>query len=684
MSQNRQLVAIMFTDIEGYTSLMQRDEVDAILLRNQHREIFESNTNNCDGTIVQYFGDGTLSFFKSSVEAVKCAIEMQLAFRRENIPVRIGIHVGDIVYTSEDIIGDAVNVASRIESCAVPGSILISDKVHDQIRSHKEIESKFLNAYDLKNVEEALPIFAIANEGLIIPNPDEIKDKLKNTKEHSSKSISKKKALVIGLLTLVTIIAIFLSYQHLSKPTLDADLSIAVLPFDNLSTDDDAEIFRDGMTEDILTYLSKVKDLRVISRTSVMQYKGTKKSIPEIAKELGVTYILEGSIRKYGDQIRVTAQLIDSKDDGHLWADNYDRTLTDIFKIQSEVSREIVSALQVNLSAEEQLSLDEVTEYNIEAYKLFLQGRQQADKRNKESINKSIELYKQALEIEPNYAEAYAEIANSVYLQTYYGGREDYIAAGKEAREYLDKAEKIDDKISRIYSVRGLIYNIEGKIDEAKAAFTKALTLSPNDLTARHQFATLHYYTKEYDIQLEQAEIAYRLDPLSFATAMSYFTALLTSRKYDEAEELLNKINEEGEDKNQFMINRSYFRLYMDTRKYKKAIVHLEKIYIEQPIFNRFLGYCYAKIGDTIGAQRMIDDIHQRTTKPFKSHQLSVVYAGLQERDSALFHLDTVRNLQSDLVRRERDTFFWFLKDDKEFHRLLAMHGISPYEGDLE
>ncbi len=678
MSQNRLLAAIMFTDIEGYTSLMQRDELDAMSIRDQHRTIFESSTSKYNGTIVQYFGDGTLSFFKSSVEAVKSAIEMQLAFIDSDIPVRIGIHVGDIIYTEEDIIGDAVNVTSRIESCALPGSILISDKVHDQIRSHREIESKFLNAYDLKNVEEALPIFAIANEGLIIPNADEIKGKLKNTKKHSSKRISKKKALVIGLLTLVAIIVIFLSYQHFSKPTLDADLSIAVLPFDNLSTDEDAEIFRDGMTEDILTYLSKVKDLRVISRTSVMQYKGTKKSIPEIAKELDVTYILEGSIRKYGNQVRVTAQLIEAKSDEHLWSENYDKTLTDIFKIQSEVSKEIVQALEVNLTDEEQLSLSEVTQYNIEAYKLFLQGRQEADKRNSESLAKSIELYRQAIDIEPKYAEAFAEIANSVYLETYYSDRDPEEAA-RMANDYLDKAEKISDRVSRIYSVRGLIYNIEGKKEEAKKAFEKAITLSPNDLTSRYQFATYYFYNGEKVKQLEQAEIAYRLDPLSFVSANSYFTALVENYKYDEAEQLMKLVEKNNINNNEFVINRAFFRLYTAKKDYKRAIEPLKKLVAEENAFNRFLGFSYGMIGDTINAYKTIRKIKELdiSDDDGKNHQLAVAFAGLREADSVFYYLDSSRNNRAGLLYREIPAFFDFIRDDSRYPELLKSHGLT-------
>lgn len=240
MSQTRQLAAIMFTDIEGYTALMQRDEKEAVDIRDRHRNTFERTTEAFNGKIIQYFGDGTLSTFKSTVEAVDCAIELQRAFLKDpKIPIRIGIHVGDIIQSKDDIIGDAVNVASRIESCAIPGSVLISDKVHDQIRSHRHIESIFLDAYELKNVEQAMPIFAISNEGLVVPNPEDVKGKLKSNASRNSKTISKKRAFTLSILAFVLIACVVFIVQYYSSEAGEAkDLSIAVLPFNNLSTDD--------------------------------------------------------------------------------------------------------------------------------------------------------------------------------------------------------------------------------------------------------------------------------------------------------------------------------------------------------------------------------------------------------------------------------------------------------------
>ncbi|GGD23228.1 hypothetical protein GCM10011368_26640 [Hyunsoonleella pacifica] len=670
----------MFTDIEGYTSLMQHNEKEAVAIRKRHRNTFEITTEAYNGKIIQYFGDGTLSIFKSTVEAVDCAIELQQAFLQEpKIPVRIGIHVGDIIQSEDDIIGDAVNVTSRIESCAVSGSVLISDKVHDQIRSHQHIKTKFLDAYELKNVDDAMPLFAIANDGLVVPKKEEIKGKLKLKKEKSKTPFFKKKRNVAIIVALVVFLAFVLNIDSVKFTVNDntpKDLSIAVLPFDNLSSEKDSEFFRDGVTEDILTQLSKLKNLRVISRTSVMQYKNTQKTIPEIAKELDVSYILEGSIRKYGDDIRITAQLIDASNDEHLWAENYDKTLTSIFGLQTEVSKEIVDALQINLSFEEQQELAEIPTKNIEAYKLFLEGRNEADKRNKESLAKSIILYKEAITLDPNYAEAYAEIANSIYLETYYSRRNPN-EASQSAREYLAKAEAITDKISRIYSVKGLINNIEGNYEAAETAFQRAIQLSPNDLTARHQYSTFFMYTSQHEKQLEQAEIAYRLDPLSFPTANSYVRALMANKEYDRAKAILDKTQKQHGKSNQFVIDRSYFNLYISQEKYSKAIPYLKEMVKKQNVFNRFLGYSYVKVGDTLLAYRILDSIRKNAHPREKSHQLAVVFSALKQTDSVLFHLDTIRNKQTRTFRREQYDFFGYLKDNPDFKKTLEAHGIS-------
>ena len=676
MSKKRILAAIMFTDIKGYTALMHEDEKKAFELRNRHRDTFQRTTELYNGEILQYFGDGTLSIFRSTVEAVECATEMQKVFLTELIPVRIGIHVGDIMYSHDGIVGDAVNIAARIESCADAGSVLISDKVHDHIRSHRHIKTQFLDAYEFKNVDEAIPIFAISNEGLVIPNAQELKGKFKEESQRKWKNKSSKKSVLLFSVFLIITALVFTYFQffNVKKPIID-DYSIAVLPFDNLSTDDDAEIFRDGMTEDILTNLSKLKGLHVISRTSVMQYKETKKTIPEIAKELGVAYILEGSIRKYGDKIRVSAQLIEASSDEHIWANNYDKTLIDIFKIQSEVSKQIADALHLSISYEEKQNFDVIPTQNIDAYKLFLKGRQEADKRNTESIAQSIEFYEKAIAIDSNYAEAYAEIANSIFLQTYYGNA-DPQKATERSQFYLDKAEALNNNISRVHTVKGLLYNHSKEFNKAKVAFEKAIALSPNDVTARHQYATYFFYIEEYDKQLEQTEIAYSLDPLSFATASSYFSALTTNNKYEEAEKLIKDIVANNTESDPFIINRLYMRLYMASPDYKKAIEPLKYLAKQDPSYYRILGYSYGQLGDTVSAYRTIDSIKKLDKTRLLNHRVAVVFASLNKNDSVFYYLDTARN-KSQLFNNSRLYYFDDVKKDSRYKKLLESHGIE-------
>jgi len=242
---------------------------------------------------------------------------------------------------------------------------------------------------------------------------------------------------------------------------------------------------------------------------------------------------------------------------------------------------------------------------------------------------------------------------------------------------FLDKAEQLNNKVSRIYSVKGLIYNVEGKKEEAKAAFEKAIALSPNDLTARHHYSTFYYYNQEYEKQLVQAEIAYRLDPLSFATANSYFTALMANFKYQEAENLMKKIQNEDSGNNNFVINRNLFRLYLDQWKYKEAIKPLKELVKEENVYNRFLGYCYTKVGDTISTYRIIDSIRKNADPREKSHQLAVVYSSLKNTDSVIFYLDTIRNKQTKTFKRERNEFFGYLKNNPLFIKMLEEHGIE-------
>jgi len=286
MPTTRQLAAIMFTDMEGYTALMQKNEQAAIELRNRHRGVFEKTMTDHSGKIIQYYGDGTLSIFSSAIHAVKAGIEMQLLFRKEpQVPLRIGIHIGDISLDDSGVYGDGVNVASRIESFSVAGSVFISNKVFDEIKNQPQVNTISMGLFELKNVSRPVEVFAITNEGLTVPLPVDVKGK---TAEPTNK--------------------------------------LAVLPFVNMSNDPENEYFSDGIAEELINALSKIDGLQVICRTSAFSFKGKSQDVREIGKALNVNKVLEGSVRKAGNRVRINAELVNTADGYQLWSE----TLTGI------------------------------------------------------------------------------------------------------------------------------------------------------------------------------------------------------------------------------------------------------------------------------------------------------------------------------------------------------------------
>ena len=289
----RQLAAIMFSDMTGYTALMQKNEQLARVKRQRLKEVLEAAVSVYNGKILQYYGDGALSIFNSAIDGVNCAVEIQQTLQLEpKVELRIGIHTGDISIEDESIFGDGVNLASRIESLAVPGSVFISEKVFDEIKNQENITAREMGYFELKNVIKPVRIFAIDNKGLVVPARDELKGKTK-------------------------------------QPTN----RLAVLPFVNMSADPENEYFSDGITEELLNAFTKVNGLQITSRTSAFAFKGKNTDIREIGIQLNVDRILEGSVRKSGNRVRITAQLINTADGYHIWSENFDRNLTDIFEV---------------------------------------------------------------------------------------------------------------------------------------------------------------------------------------------------------------------------------------------------------------------------------------------------------------------------------------------------------------
>ena len=427
MTRSRQLAAIMFTDLEGYTALMQQNEEKAIQVRDKHRQIFNSITEKHKGRVLQYYGDGTLSIFDSAIDAVKCGIEMQLDFQEDPaIPVRIGIHTGDIIFSEEEIIGDGVNVASRIESLSVPGSVFISDKVYDEIKNQESIKTSMLKTFKLKNVKKPIEVYAISNIGLIVPKPEDIEGKtdtdlasLPEKQEQHKSKIQKGVSLAIIITTIIAalIIAYLKFGTDINSSSDNQEKSIAVLAFENMSGDPDQEYFSDGISEEILNSLTSVDGLKVAGRTSAFYFKGKNEDIRKIGEKLDVKMVLEGSVRKAGNQVRITAQLVNVEDGFHIWSETYDREMEDIFDIQEDIAFRIVEKLKLQIQKSAK-GADQT--HNIEAYDLLLKGIYFLAK-DFEGAKKAMEYFQKAVELDPDYAEPYAFIGEAYINYAFYG-----------------------------------------------------------------------------------------------------------------------------------------------------------------------------------------------------------------------------------------------------------------------
>ncbi|MEM9326598.1 MAG: helix-turn-helix domain-containing protein [Bacteroidota bacterium] len=404
----RQLAAILFTDIAGYTALMQNDEQLALSTRAMHRKIFEHSHGAYNGKIIQYYGDGTLSIFHSAVQAAACCMDMQKQLRSADIPVRMGLHVGDIHHTDTEVYGDGVNVASRIESISVPGAVLLSGRVEEELRNQKQFSTQSLGRFEFKNVADPIEVFALANKGFLVPKTDELKGK--------------------------------------GRPAR----SIAVLPFVNMSANEENEYFSDGITEEIINALTKIKELKVTSRTSSFYFKKSELRLQEIAHQLNVALILEGSIRLAGNQVRITSQLIDVTEDSHFWSETFDRQLDNIFAVQDEVSLQIADKIREHvghLTIEQHLVKD--AEVPADAYSDYLRSKHLILQMHREGIDSAIDILQRVVMRQPNYAYAHLGLHQAYTIKAVVGfmPSAEGFALG---HQHLQQAIEVDESLPEI------------------------------------------------------------------------------------------------------------------------------------------------------------------------------------------------------------------------------------------
>ena len=353
--QSRQLAAIMYTDVVGYTGMMQRNEKDTIDKLEHHRMVLGELVTRYGGEILQYYGDGSLIIFNSTLNAVLCALKIQEIFRQAAIPLRIGIHLGEVILQNGSAFGDGLNIAARLEAIGVKGSVLISGAIFDQIHNQPEIKVRYLGRFRLKNVRSPLQVYSISNQGITIPPKATVRKKMKVTGKPVL--VLKREKKFVLMLVLFLVLSGFLSVKYyFETPPDDGIHSMAVLPFENLSEDSSQDNFCEGLTEEVQAQLSKISGLKIIPGMITSRYSFTDTTIQQIGKELGAKTVLRGTIRKSGRKLRVFAELIDTGKNYQLWSEIFDIDKTGNFKLQVDIADRIVSALRVKLSGMENLT----------------------------------------------------------------------------------------------------------------------------------------------------------------------------------------------------------------------------------------------------------------------------------------------------------------------------------------
>ncbi len=603
----RQLTAIMFTDMAGYTALMQQDERQAKASRDRQRSVLEDRIDAHGGRILQYYGDGTLSVFQSAIGAVRCAIEVQDRLRvAPAVPLRIGIHTGDVVHDDEGVFGDGVNVAARIQGMSVPGGVLISGKVFDEVKNHPEIRTRNLGAFNLKHVQHQMNVFAVVNDGLVVP-----------------------------------------SESQLTSGRVEKTKSVAVLPFVNMSADPENEFFSDGITEDIINALARVNGLKVTARTSSFAFKNRAEDVRQIAGRLAVTHVLEGSVRRSGNRVRVTAQLICASDGYHLFSENYDRSLEDVFAVQEEIATTIVARLADHLRpvriAQEDRAIAAPHSHDTAAHVEYLRGRFEFARYSPESSRRSIRHFERAIEMDPDCALPYAGLASShVFLGAtgHMPAEEAFGRAESSARRAIELEPDAGPSHIALGMVE-LFYRWD--FNAAYRSLQKALSLTPGSPDAHYVYSMYLSAIGDYEEALDEARTAVQLDPLSPTMRNWLAEALSVTGHWDEALEHIEYI----------IAMDPHFRAATETlgwyhvlrRDYESAVTAFEQLPLKAGLEYAAAadrGHAYGKLGRIADAQRMLAvlDARQRAQPEVNLDiDYAMIYEGLGERDKAFEYL---------------------------------------------
>jgi len=585
----------MFTDIVGYTALAQADEASALSSLEENRALLRSIFPRFGGREIKTIGDAFLVEFSSALDAARCAIEIQNEMHARNLglpqgrrlELRVGLHLGDVVHSEGDILGDAVNVSSRIEPLAEPGGVCVSEQVYDHVRNKMEVQFEKLEASSLRNVRVPIDVYRA-----ILPWEGE----------------------------------------HPREEGLDQH-RVAVLPLQNLSPDPEDEYFADGMTEELITTLAGVKGLIVIARTSIMQYKKAAKKVSDIGRELSAGTILEGSVRKAGKKVRITIQLIDARNEGHIWAQNYDRELDDIFAIQTEIAEKVAGTLKLKLLESEKEKMERREMGDSAAYTLYLKGRHFWNERTEEGMKKAIEYFDAAIRKDPSFARGYSGLADCYGVMSHnemLEPKEGY----RNARDYSLKALELDPGLAEPHAVlAGCALYVEHDLKKAEDEYRKAIELNPSYASAHQWYSHLLGFEKRGDEAYREIVKAKELDPLSLIIDVNFGDNMYYTGRLEEAIAHFQRVIAENP---QFAVAYpSLVQALIHDGRFEEALKAVERggeVIKDAQWTNGTRAYVFAAMGRTEEARRLLVEV-EKEVGTGSLYNLALSYFAMRDAD---------------------------------------------------
>ena len=655
MNEERKLNTILFADIAGYTSLMQKNEAKAMEMLKIFKIILEQKVAEFNGSLVQYFGDACILSFDSTTMGVKCAIALQRDFRDGNLPIRIGMHLGEVIFTENNVFGDGVNIASRIESMGIPDSILCSSAIRNQIKNKNEFKLKSLGSFDFKNVAEPIEVFAIANDGLSVPKRSEIVGKFKKPAQGSIRT-----SWIIGATALFVALLLVFNYYggYDAKPK---ENSIAVLPLINLNKTDELEYFSDGVTQEIIDELAKISSITVSAFTSTYQYKNQLRPQNEqikpqnkIAEELGVKYLIAGSYRLFEEtnQIRLSIELLNPVTKERIWNNTFDEELNNAQFIQLAVARKVAESLNVKLTLAEENELEQPNTTSGEAFRLYLQAKSEINKLSPEGFENGTRYLEDAIQLDSNFSQAHTLLAWRYTV----GASADLVPGIKRstkesvalAQPFIDKALENDPEGSDIFLVRAnLKLYSHNKIENAKEDVERAFDINswpriPTNYcicTAVSAFIASNELSRAKEI----AEQAKEIDPGHVLYDWDLGNIAMKQGDYQKAQYHYGLSTGKADIP---FFNTFLGWSYYYNQQYDKALEFLSKAYNNSPIAARWnvasLSNTYLKIGDKENADRYLQELLNRDSsgEPHLNLFLADIYLERNERGKALDYLE--------------------------------------------